>query len=139
MYAKRAVQVVKKNIQPSEKTVVCNLWIPPIVYNAIAGFINKFLIKIQFSKLLSKHNFNSYILWIGTPTAAFVIDLFSPVLTVYNPVDRYSAFPFADKDKITACERNIARKADLIICTSAMIKNDLLLYNANCHLRTFTT
>jgi glycosyltransferase involved in cell wall biosynthesis len=133
VYAKRALKLLQKNNQPTEKTVVCNPQVLPLVYNNFVGWINRFLLKRQFSKILPVHNFESYLLWIGTPTAANFVDLFSPLLTIYNPVDRFSAFPFVVKNKIMAYEEEIARKADLIIGTSGKIREDLLPYNDNCH------
>jgi glycosyltransferase involved in cell wall biosynthesis len=58
--------------------------------------------------------------------------VFDPALTVYNPVDRYYAFPFVNSTKIRSYERKIAEKADVIICTSEAIKKDLSPYNENC-------
>jgi glycosyltransferase involved in cell wall biosynthesis len=53
-------------------------------------------------------------------------------LTVYNPVDRYYAFQFVNGEKIRDYERQVARRADVVICTSDAIKKDLSPYNKNC-------
>jgi glycosyltransferase involved in cell wall biosynthesis len=79
--------------------------------------------------LLSKLNFKNYILWIGTPSAAFLLDIFDPTLLIYNPVDRYYAFPFVNSVKTRNYERQIAANSDVIICTAEAIRKDLLPYN----------
>ena len=88
--------------------------------------------RAQFSRLLSKLKFNNYILWVGTPTAAFLLDIFDPTVLIYNRVDRYSQFSFVDSEKIFNYERSLASKADAIICTSDAIRKDLEPYNSHC-------
>ena len=132
-YLKRAQRLFQKNIEQSSEFMVYNARIIPLVYNDIINKINKILLQKQFLTLISKMNFENYILWIGTPTVAFALDLFNPMLIVYNPVDRYYAFPFVDRSKIRKYERQIATKSDIIFCTSEAIKKDLLPYNEYCH------
>jgi glycosyltransferase involved in cell wall biosynthesis len=132
-YLKRAQRLFQKNSEQSSKFMVHNLRIIPFVYNGIIHKINKILIQKQFWALISRIGFGNYILWIGTPTVAFALDLFDPVLTVYNPVDRYYAFPFVNRVKIREYERYIATKSDIIFCTSEAIRKDLLPYNEYCH------
>ena len=131
-YLKRARSLFQKSIEESTNTVICNPSIIPFVYSNLANKINRILIRNQFLRLISKINFQNYILWIGTPTAAPLLDLFDPLITVYNPVDRYYAFPFVNSTKIRNYERKIAEKADVIISTSEAIKKDLSPYNENC-------
>lgn len=109
--------------------MVYNPWIIPLVYNTTISKINRTLLSIQFSRLLSKLNFKNYILWIGTPSAAFLLDIFDPTLLIYNPVDRYYAFPFVNSVKTRNYERQIAANSDVIICTAEAIRKDLLPYN----------
>jgi glycosyltransferase involved in cell wall biosynthesis len=86
----------------------------------------------QFSRLLSKFEFDKYILWVGTPTAASFLDIFHPDLLIYNPVDRYSKFSFVDGAKIADYEKLIASRADAVICTADAIRRDLEPYNRHC-------
>jgi hypothetical protein len=95
--------------------------------------INRIFIRLQFDRLLKRYSFNSYILWIGTPTASTFIDIFKPELIVYHAVDRYSEFPFVDKNKILSYEEKVAQKANIILCTSDAIKADLVKYNKAIH------
>jgi glycosyltransferase involved in cell wall biosynthesis len=94
--------------------------------------LNKSIMRAQFSRLLSRLEFNNYILWIGTPTAAFFLDIFDPSVLIYNPVDRFSEFSFANSAKIINYERYIASRSDAIICTADAIRRDLEPYNSNC-------
>lgn len=118
-----------KHAPTPSSCVVCSPRIIPLVYNSQAMRLNRFLIKRQFTRLLRKHAFYPYILWVGTPTAAFFLDLFSPEMIVYHAVDRYSQFSFVDQPKIRDYEKTVARKADIVLCTSDAIRDDLRAYN----------
>ena len=120
-----------KNKNAFNNIIVCNPWIIPLVYNDIVTKFNRILIRRQFLRLLYRHDFQKYILWLGTPSAFFLIDLFNPELLLYNPVDRYYAFSFVNKRKLRYYEEKIVKRADVNICTSDAIRNDLLPYNEN--------
>lgn len=128
-YLKRILRQFQTRSTVSDTAIVCNPFIVPIVYNPLTTRLNRVLLRTQFRKLLPKIDFSEYILWVGTPTAAPFLDLFTPSLTIYNPVDRYHAFEFVDGAKIRAYEKRIAAKANAIICTSDAIRNDLSAYH----------
>ena len=113
----------------SESAIVCNPFIVPFVYDSLTAKLNRMLLRAQFQRLLPRVNFHKYILWVGTPTAAPFLDLFDPSLTIYNPVDRYHAFEFVNGDKIRDYEKQIAAKANAIICTSDAIRKDMSEFN----------
>ena len=119
---------VKKNLQ-TINLKVCTPWTIPLVYNTFITNINKRIIKHQLNLIMARNNFTPTILWIGTPTAAFTIDLFRPELIVYHAVDRFSKFSFVNGIKIKTYEKVISEKADLVLCTSDAIKRDLIKYN----------
>jgi glycosyltransferase involved in cell wall biosynthesis len=129
IYLRKIKRTFAKKYTPSTNCLVCSPRIIPLVYNSMITQLNKQLIKYQFSKLLTKNNFKTYILWIGTPTAAIFLDLFDPEMTVYHAVDRYSEFSFVDREKINLYEKIVAEKADVILCTSDAIRDDLVKYN----------
>ncbi|MCP4745016.1 MAG: glycosyltransferase family 1 protein [Desulfobacteraceae bacterium] len=128
-YLKRLKMIGAKKFAPTSNITVCSPWIVPLVYNRAITKLNRHIIRVQFNKLLSNQNFKPYILWIGTPAAAFCMDMFDPEFIVYHAVDRYSQFSFVDKNKICAYEKKVAQKADVILCTSDAIRNDLSGYN----------
>lgn len=128
-YLSKIKATFKKRHNAGENCLVCYPKIIPLVYNNFITHINKVLIGLQVQKLLSKQNFCPYILWIGTPTAACVLDLFDPEMIVYHAVDRYSKFSFVNSNKIRIYESQIAKRADVIICTADAIKNDLIEFN----------
>lgn len=105
----------------------------PFAYNSLIARLNSVLISRQCRNLIRQLDFSPYILWLGSPMAAPLLDVLEPCLTVYNPVDRYHAFAFVDPDKILALEQKIAEKANVILCTSEAIKNDLLPLNGSTH------
>ena len=129
IYLRKIKRTFAKKYAPATNCLVCSPWIIPLVYNSMITPLNKQLVKYQFGKLLTKNNFRPYILWIGTPTAAFLLDLFNPEMTVYHAVDRYSEFSFVDQEKIRHYEKIVAEKADVILCTSDAIRDDLVKYN----------
>jgi glycosyltransferase involved in cell wall biosynthesis len=137
IYFKRAISIFQRSIDQGGEDLknifICNPWIIPLVYNSTVMELNKSIMRAQFSRLLSRLEFNNYILWIGTPTAAFFLDIFDPSVLIYNPVDRYSAFPFANSAKLVNYERFIASRSDAIICTADAIRKDLEQYNGNCY------
>lgn len=129
IYLQKVKSILAKSYAPETNALVCSPRIIPIVYNGMVLKLNKILARYQFSRLLSKINFNSYTLWIGTPTAFFLMDLFDPEKVVYHAVDRYSEFTFVDREKILSYERAVAKRADVILCTSDAIQRDLVKYN----------
>jgi glycosyltransferase involved in cell wall biosynthesis len=135
VYFNRAIRIFQHNNHNgdvSKNISICNPWMVPLVYNSTIMKLNKSIMQVQFSNLLSRLGFDDYILWVGTPTAASFLDIFDPSLLIYNPVDRYSEFSFVDSAKIADYERQIASRADAIICTADAIRNDLVPYNSNC-------
>lgn len=118
----------------AERVWVCHPFLVPMVYNPLIARLNAQLLHAQFLRQLSRLGFRDYALWVGSPMAAPFLRSFSPRLTVYNPVDRYYAFSFVDRDRLLASERDIARTADLIFCTADAIRDDLSPYNP----RTYT-
>jgi len=136
IYLNRAIRIFQRYNNHSDNVSsnisVCNPWVIPLVYNRAIMRLNKSIMHAQFSRLLPRLEFDNYILWVGTPTAASFLDIFDPTLTIYNPVDRYSAFSFVDSAKIAKYERDIAYRADAIICTADAIRRDLEPYNRHC-------
>jgi len=136
IYLNRAIRIFQRytnhNDEASKNIFICNPWMIPLVYNGTIMKLNKSIMHAQFSRLLSRLEFDKYILWVGTPTAASFLDIFDPTLIIYNPVDRYSEFSFVDSAKIANYERYIASRADAIICTADAIRKDLEPYNSHC-------
>lgn len=128
-YFRKIKSIFAKSSARGKNVLVCSPWIIPVVYSSMVLKLNRVLARNQFSRLLSKIHFNSYILWIGTPTAFFLIDLFDPEMVVYHAVDRYSEFAFVNRKKILSYEKAVAERADVILCTSDAIQQDMMKYN----------
>ncbi len=129
----RMAMLSKRRTADQSHILVNNPRAIPLTYNSIFSRINNILIKRQCLAIISELKLSSYILWIGSPMAAALPDLLEPMMTVYNPVDRYHAFSFVDADKILFSEHKLAKKADVILCTSEAIKNDLLPFNSHIY------
>jgi hypothetical protein len=132
-YLKRIQRLFQANQAMSENAMVCNPLFIPFVYSNLTTKLNRILLRVQFNRLLRRINYQKYILWVGTPTAASFLDLFDPSLTIYNPVDRYHAFSFVNGEKIRAFERQIASRANAIICTSDAIRTDMSAFNHHAY------
>lgn len=128
-YLSKIENILQKTYMYQNRCVVHSPKIIPLIYNKHITFLNRILIRIQIQRLLDRHNFSRYILWVGSPMVAKFHDLFEPELTVYHAVDRYAKFEFVDGEKIMECEQVIAKKADVILCTADAIRNDLIDYN----------
>jgi hypothetical protein len=128
-YLNRVRRFFQRDREIPGNPTVRNPYVIPLVYNRLATRFNSKLAQIQFTRLLAKLNFKQHILWMGSPTAHFILDLLRPDLIIYNPVDRFRAFPFVNSNKIVKFERKIARRSDVIICTSDAIRQDLIPYN----------
>ncbi len=135
IYVKRAIGTFRRsagNGTAWTNVFLCNPRMIPLVYNRAIMSLNRFIMRGQFRRLLARLDFREYILWAGTPTAACFLDLFDPTLLIYNPVDRYSEFSFVDRGRIVGYEREIASRADAVICTADAIRRDLEPYNDHC-------
>lgn len=130
---RRMARLSNKRTADQSNILVCNPRAIPLAYNSFFSTINNILIKRQCLAIIHRLKFSPYILWIGSPMAAVLPDLLEPMLTVYNPVDRYHAFSFVDADKILSSEHKLAKKANVILCTSEAIKNDLLPFNSHTY------
>lgn len=130
-YIKRILRLfsAKKGINTS--VLVYDPWVFPTVYSRFINVLNRYLLSTQLNRLIKKNNISEYVLWVGTPTVEPFIDLFKPVMTIYNPVDRFSSFDFVNKEKLKIKEEIIASKCDLILGTSDAIRDDLLPFNSN--------
>lgn len=130
---RRMAMLSNKRTANQGNILVCNPRAIPLAYNSFFSTINNILIKRQCLAIIHRLKLSPYILWIGSPMAAVLPDLLEPMMTVYNPVDRYHAFSFVDADKILSSEHKLAKKANVILCTSEAIKNDLLPFNSHTY------
>lgn len=133
IYLNRIKNNFQTKIDLSPNCLVRSIWIIPVVYSKSIMYLNKRIIKNSVDKLLLRKNFETYILWVGTPIVAPIIDEFKPELIIYHAVDRFSEFSFVDKFKIKEYELLISKKADAIICTSDAIRDDLKVYNSSTY------
>jgi glycosyltransferase involved in cell wall biosynthesis len=116
----------------SDTVTVFSPLLIPVLYNDYIAKVNAVLLRRQFRKLLRDLNFKDYLLWAGTPTVAPFLGLFQPRLLIYNPVDRYSTFPFVDRHSVEKLQGIVAQAAHLVITTADAIKEDMAQYNKMC-------
>jgi glycosyltransferase involved in cell wall biosynthesis len=125
----KAKRMMFNEIVEEKNVTFLNPKLLPFIYNPLIENINKKIIGSQILSRVKDMKLNDYILWIGTPTAFFMLDVLDPKFIIYNPVDRFSEFPFVNRTKIKQYERIIAEKSDIILCTSEAIGEDLAPYN----------
>lgn len=132
-YLARLRRLFAGRVSVSETVMVANPFLIPLMYDRTVERINRWLLQRQFRALLSERGFSEYLLWAGTPTMAPYLAVLRPSFVVYNPVDRYSRFEFADRKAVERMERCLAARADLIIATADAIRDDMGEYSDKCH------
>ena len=125
VYLRKAATSIQGTTAVDPHATVVNPRIIPLVYNSAAMALNGLLLRRQLRAAIQETRRRDTLLWIGTPTAAPFIHLFRPRLAVYNPVDRYQSFSFANKAGILRYSAMAARACDLAICTSDAIHADV--------------
>jgi len=132
IYYSRLRRLFAGTRKASDTATVMNPFFVPLLHNKAIDRFNTVLLRRQFAHLFSALDLHDYVLWAGTPSVAPFLCLFRPDLLIYNPVDRYSAFSFNDRDGVLRHESTVASAADLIITTADAIKEDMTAYNKNC-------
>jgi glycosyltransferase involved in cell wall biosynthesis len=125
VYLRKAATSIQGATTADPHATVVNPRIVPLVYSPAAMALNALLLRRQLRAAIDESRRRDTLLWIGTPTAAPFIHLFRPRLAVYNPVDRYQSFSFANKEGILRYSARAAASCDLAICTSDAIHADV--------------
>lgn len=121
-----------KQIGRGVKKVHERLWVMtpfvlPLPSSAIARRLNKLFVSVQLRWVLRKLPADRQ-LWSFTPDMSNLFGTFGENLRVYYCVDEFSAFPGYDDETITALDRQMCEKSDLVLTTSRPLYESKLGY-----------
>ena len=95
--------------------------------------INHNLVSVALRDYIGELGMEEYVLWIYAPNAAPYLRTLSPVLTCYDCVDEYSAFPGAWKGVTLRTEANLIRSVDVVFTTAETLYETKRRNNPNTH------
>ena len=95
--------------------------------------INHNLISGPLRDYIGELGFEQYILWIYTPIASPFLETLSPVLTCYDCVDEYSAFPGTWKGYTLKQEARLISNVDVVFTTAESLYKSKRRKNPNTH------
>lgn len=77
--------------------------------------------------------FSKPLLWIFLPTGLQLVGRLGESLSIFHCVDKYSQNPGVSAKEIQAMERELCRKADLVLVTSSELYEEKKLLNSRTH------
>ncbi len=95
--------------------------------------INHRIISQSLREHIGELGFEEYILWIYTPNGFPYLDLLNPVLSCYDCVDEYSAFPGAWKGTTMKMEAELLRHVDAVFTSAQALYESKREKNPNTH------
>jgi len=101
----------------------------PFHGNAAARALNRRSLAWSVRRAHRRLGFKNPITWTFLPTSAEVVGALDEKLIVYHCVDEFSEFTGTDKNAILAMERDLLRKADLVLVSSGPLYETKRLYN----------
>ncbi len=119
---RRAVEKVRAAAQPitePEKNifVLSPLAIPAYGVPAVRA-ANKHLLRLQVVRAMKRLGFSRPINWVFNPAAAVVAGSLGEELLIYYVVDEYTAFAGVAQQSLVDLERELLKKADLVIASA---------------------
>lgn len=108
----------KTDNKPSEQFHIVNPKTIPAPQSKLARALAKQLLKWQIQPVLAKTQLQSPILWTSLPTAVDLAGSFDEHALVYYCGDDFSGLAGVDHHTVTAREKELVDKADLIIASS---------------------
>lgn len=95
--------------------------------------INHNLVSQSIKQYIGELGFEEYILWVYTPTGAPYLNTLTPVLSCYDCVDEYSAFPGAWITKTLRMEGQLLGNVDAVFTTAKTLYEEKSKKNPNTH------
>lgn len=114
-------QVVEGPRRVSPSMMVVTPLVAPIPGSRAAAALNRRLLVRQIRAILRKLPARPVQLWSFAPDVHFLCGAFDEECVVYYCVDEFSAFTGYDRDAVQAAERDLARRADLVVTTSSAL------------------
>ncbi|HYX90469.1 MAG TPA: glycosyltransferase [Myxococcaceae bacterium] len=121
----RGIREVEKNL-----FVLSPLAIP--LFGSLAvRHLNRMLLRVQIKAAIQRLGFRRFISWSYFPASAPVAGTLGEDLVVYQCVDEFSAFSDTNGQHIAELERELLRKADLVITSAERLRESKARVNPN--------
>lgn len=105
----------------------------PTHTSRLARHANRFLLARLVGHATSTLGMSSPILWAYVPQADVLIDALRPRLVVYHCVDDIGAYPRIDATSFRVVERRFARRADVVLASSAPLAERMRELSSKVH------
>jgi len=116
-----------------------NLWVyTPIVlpfpHSKIASRLNFWILKMTLARLRRKLGFQKYQLWTFLPNVVDYIGKLDEELVIYYCIDEWSHFTYLDGEKMSAMEKTLCERADLVFATAKSLLDSKAPFNSRTYL-----
>jgi glycosyltransferase involved in cell wall biosynthesis len=110
---------------------VANPLVVPLPGWAVADRVNAGLLAATLRRLCRRHRLENPILWSFLPNVGRLLGRLDERLVIYHCVDEYSAFSGVARDSIARMERDLVRRADLVLTSSERLCAERIALNPN--------
>jgi glycosyltransferase involved in cell wall biosynthesis len=123
----RGCQEVEPNL------FVANPLVFPLPGWGLVDRMNASILAATLHRLSLRYGLRDPILWTFLPNVGRLLGRLNERMVIYHCVDEYSAFSGVSRETIARMERDLARRADLVLTSSESLCSDRLRTNANTH------
>ncbi len=110
---------------------VANPLVVPLPGWGLADRINAVILAATLRRLCRQHALQDPILWSFLPNVGRLLGRLKERLVIYHCVDEYSAFSGVSRETIARMERDLVRRADLVLTSSESLCADRRAINPN--------
>jgi glycosyltransferase involved in cell wall biosynthesis len=132
---RRIIDKLAKSLQGTREVepnlFVANPLVIPLPGWGLADRINADILAATLRRLCRKHELADPILWSFLPNVGRLLGRLDERLVIYHCVDEYSAFSGVSRETITRMERDLVRRADLVLTSSERLCADRSAINPN--------
>jgi glycosyltransferase involved in cell wall biosynthesis len=112
---------------------VTNPLVIPLPGVPAADRVNTAILAASLRRLGRRLGFERPILWTFLPNVNRLVGRLSERLVIYHCVDEYAAFSGVDRETLVAMERDLVRKADLVLTSGETLRDERRQHNPNTH------
>jgi glycosyltransferase involved in cell wall biosynthesis len=110
---------------------VANPLVIPLPGWGVADRVNAGILAVTLRDLCRRHGFEDPILWSFLPNIGRLLGRLNERMVIYHCVDEYSAFSGVSRDSIARMERDLVRRADLVLTSSERLCAERIELNPN--------
>jgi glycosyltransferase involved in cell wall biosynthesis len=118
-----------REIEPN--LFVANPLVVPLPGWDLADRINAGILAASLRRLCLRHALQDPILWSFLPNVGRLLGRLKERLVIYHCVDEYSAFSGVSRETIARMDRDLVRRADLVLTSSERLCSDRSAINPN--------